>query len=382
MKKMDGGLMQRGKTWSYVISLGRDEHGKKRQEWRGGFATKKAAREARTDALSRLQHGAHVPPSKQTAAAYLREWIAGKANRVRPSTWTSYRLNVERHIIPRIGGRKLQELTTGQVKVLYADLAAPRADGGAGLSDQTVKYAAMILKHALADAVREQRLVRNPADGATAPRPRQRREMRTWTADQARAFLSHVRDDDMYAAYVVSLTCGTRRGETLGLRWADVDFDHARISIQQTVIAIGYALTFSTPKTARGRRTISLDVATLDALREHRKRQIERRLAFGADYRADLDLVFARADGEPIHPERLTRTFDRLVRDAGLPRLRLHDLRHTNASLMLASGVPAKVASERLGHSSIAITLDTYSHVVPGLQEDAAATVGSTLFGT
>jgi len=381
--KMKAGVMKRGATWSYVVALGTDELGHKRQQWKGGYKRRADAVTARTEAMSQLGRGGYVAPTRQSTGEFLREWIAGaKHTRVRPSTWASYKLNIERHIIPHIGARTLQELTSGAVNKLYADLLeSGRADGKGGLSPQSVKYIGMILKHALADAVREQRIARNPADGATAPRPRHAREMHTWTGEQVRTFLDHVRDDELYAAYVVSVTCGTRRGETLGLRWSDVDLDRGRISIAQTIIAIGYSLTFSTPKTARGRRTISLDPTTIDALRQHRTRQLERRLAIGGGYRADLDLVFAKVDGEPIHPERLTRQFDAHVKVAGLPRIRLHDLRHTNASLMLSAGVPAKVASERLGHSSISITLDTYSHVMPGLQEDAALTVGAAVFG-
>lgn len=380
---MKDGLVKRGRTWTYVISQGYDESGKKRQTWKGGFRTRDEAKTARAQAMTRMAEGTYVPPVKMTVAAFLREWLAGaKTTGIRPSTLASYRLNVERHIIPRLGGWRLQELTPGAIEAVYSELLASGRADGQGLSPQTVKYVAMILKHALSIAVRKRYLVRNPAADATAPRPVRGREMKTWTADEVGRFLGHVRGDDLFAAYLIAVTCGTRRGETLGLRWGDVDFERGRVSIQQTVLAVGYALTFSTPKTAKGRRTVALEAAALEALREHRRRQIETRLAFGPDYRTDLDLVFARADGSPVHPERLTRSFDAHVRAAGLPRIRLHDLRHTNASIMLAAGVPAKVASERLGHSSIAITLDTYSHVLPGLQEDAAAKIGAAIFGT
>jgi integrase len=380
-EKMKAGVMKRGSSWSYVVTLGSD--GPKRQQWRGGFRTKAEAVTARTEAMSQLGRGAYVAPAKTTVAAFLREWLGGQRARIRPATLASYTAVIEHHIIPRVGGRPLQELTSGALNKLYADLLeSGRADGTGGLSAQTVKVSAQILKHALHDAVREQRLGHNPADNATPPRPRHAPAMHTWTGEQVRAFLDHVRGDEMYAAYVVSLTCGTRRGETLGLRWSDVDLERGRISITQTIISVGYVMQFSTPKTAKGRRTISLDPTTIDALRQHRTRQLERRLAIGGGYRADLDLVFAMVDGEPVHPMRLSRQFDVRLKNAGVPRIRFHDLRHTNASLMLAANVPAKVASERLGHSSIAITLDTYSHVLPGLQEDAADKVGVAVFGT
>ncbi len=375
-----GHVRRRGDKWVVVVDVGRDEQGRRRQRWHSGYRTKHDATEALKEISGRLQTKTYVAPAKVTVAAYLREWIAGAESTIRPSTWASYRLNVERHIIPALGQGQLQHLTTEAINTFYAHLLKDgRADRKGGLSAQTVGYIAMILKHALTEATNNGRLVRNPAATAHPPRTRGKAEMKTWTALQLRTFLDRIRDEPFYPALLFSATCGTRRGETLAIRWSDLDLDAGRVSIQQTLIAIGYDVQFGTPKTARGRRNISLDATTIAALREHRRHQLEARLQ--APAYADLDLVFARPDGTPIHPERLTRTFEAFVRASGLPRIRLHDLRHTCASLMLSAGVPAKVASERLGHSSISITLDTYSHVLPGLQEDAAAKVEAAVWG-
>jgi integrase len=379
---MRGSIVRRGAKWAVIVDVGRDATGRRKQRWHSGYETKRDASRALTDILAGLQAGAYVEPSKQTVAAFLDEWIDGVRATLRPSTWASYKLNVERHIIPGIGSVPLQQLTPTRINSLYAHLlASGRSDGKGGLSPRTVKYIAIILKRALSEAVRWQQLIRNPADAAQSPRPAHAAEMKTWNGDELHRFLRHVESDPLYPAYLFSATCGTRRGETLGLRWRDVDLAAGRVSITQTLLAIAYRLQFSTPKTAKGRRMISMDATTVAALREHRRRQLEARLAFGSGYRDDLDLVFARADGSPIHPERLTRAFEAQLRKAALPHIRLHDLRHTCASLMLAAGVPAKVASERLGHSSIGITLDTYSHVLPGLQEDAAEKLAAAVFG-
>jgi integrase len=167
-----------------------------------------------------------------------------------------------------------------------------------------------------------------------------------------------------------------RRGELLGLRWRDLDLDAGRLAIVQTIVG---KRQLSQPKSDRGRRSVELDPATVTALREHRKRQLEERMALAPAYRDEFDLVFCREDGEPLWPQSFSRTFERQSKSAGLPPIRLHDLRHTHATLALAAGIHPKVVSERLGHASVAITLDTYSHAIPAMQADAAAKVAALI---
>jgi integrase len=171
-----------------------------------------------------------------------------------------------------------------------------------------------------------------------------------------------------------------RRGEVLGLRWSDLDLDAGRLSIVQTVIAVKHAVALSTPKTAKGRRSVALDAGTVAALREHHRQQLEQRMLLGPGWR-DHGLVFTKVDGEPVDPERFSREFDRRIGRWSLPRIRLHDLRHTWATLALKAGIHPKVVSERLGHASVNITLDVYSHVTPDMQESAAELVASLLDG-
>lgn len=195
-----------------------------------------------------------------------------------------------------------------------------------------------------------------------------------------RTFLEHVRDDRLYAAYVLAATTGMRRGEVLGLRWQDVDLDHGRVSVSQTLVVVsGYDVQYSEPKTAKGRRSIALDENTREALKEWRERQSVERALWGDAY-TDADLVFARENGTPLHPDLFSDAFWRHVAEAKLPRIRFHDLRHTHATLALAAGVHPKVVSERLGHASVVITLDTYSHAIPAMQETAAELVASLVF--
>jgi integrase len=236
-----------------------------------------------------------------------------------------------------------------------------------------VQYVHATIRKALNDAVRWGLLVRNPAHQAAAPTPR-RGELRTWTANELRGFLESVRSDRLYAAWQLAALTGMRRGEVLGLRWADVDLDTGWLSVRQTVVMVDNQPQVSEPKTARGRRRIALDPDTIAALRAHHTTQAAERLAAGPAWQG-RDLVFTGQDGAPLHPEYVRRRFDRHLHHAGLPRIRFHDLRHTHATLALQAGVHPKVVSERLGHTTVAMTLDIYSHAIPAMQQDAAVTV-------
>jgi integrase len=380
---MRGHIRKRGKSWAVVIDVGRDEGGRRRQRWQGGYQTRKAAQEALTDILGRVQRGTYVEPSKRTLAVFLPEWLGSMRATVRPSTWAAYKMLAEVHIIPALGSVPLQRLTAAQLNALYADLLEKgRCDGKGGLSPRSVAYVHATIRKALAEAVGWQYLTRNVADQATPPRQQANGDLRTWSAEELRAFLAHVEGDRLYGAYVLAATTGLRRGELLGLRWRDLDLGAGRLSVTQTLVSVNYAVSFSTPKTAAGRRSVALDPATVAALKAHRKRLLEERLSLGLGAPGPDDVVFAALDGSPLHPGQFSDRFDRLVKGAGVPRIRFHDLRHTHATLALRAGVHPKVVSDRLGHSMISVTLDTYSHAIPAMQEEAAAKVAALVFGT
>jgi integrase len=277
----------------------------------------------------------------------------------------------DRRVVPYVGQAKLAAIDGGTLNHLYAQLIADgrRNQAGGGLSPRSVRYVHTILHRALKDAVRWGRLARNPTDAADPPRTAGTGAVpRTWTPTELGSFLdrSGATGDRYHAAWVVLATTGMRRGEALGLRWSDVDLDAGTASIQQTVVAVRHNVSFGTPKTAKGRRSITLDAKTVATLRRHRVSQNSERLLIGAGWR-DHDLLFTKVDGSPIHPERFSREFDRRVERWVLPRIRLHDLRHTWATLALGAGIHPKVVQERLGHAAISITLDTYSHVTAGV---------------
>lgn len=245
-----------------------------------------------------------------------------------------------------------------------------RRDGGP-LGARSIGYALVVLGAAMNHAMKLGLVPRNPV--AAIDRPRAPRvEMTCWSASEAARFLAHVRDDRLHPLFLLALTRGLRRGELAGLRWCDVDLDAGRLAIVQARVSVGGRVVVSEPKTARGRRTIPLDVDLARVLREHRRRQVAERLAWGEGW-IDSGYVFTRENGTPLHPEAISGAFDRHVRAAGLPRIRFHDCRHTAATLSLAAGISADVVCRWLGHGSISMTVDTYRHAIPSMQEEAGA---------
>lgn len=378
---MRGTVVERGRTWSYVVDVGRDPvTGRRRQRWRGGFASKRDAEHA----LAVQMTGADVAASNEAAGvrldAYLDEWMTGVRPALRPSTAKSYAEIIRWYIQPRLGAIRLAELNPMQVRTLYADLlASGSVRNGGPLAPATVAATHRVLRKACNDALAAGLITRSPLVGVRPPR-RYAPEMQTWTATDARSFLAAASDDRLYALWVLVLATGLRRGEIAGLRWEDIDFDVGVLAVRRSRTSVAYRVHEGEPKTRSGRRTVSLDARVCAVLSSHRRRQLEERLAWGAAWE-NSGYVFTAEDGQPLHPERIKVMFDKLVAGAELPRIRFHDLRHTSATLALSAGIHPKVVSERLGHSNIAITLDLYSHVTPTLQAEAADKLGAVILG-
>lgn len=377
-----GFIVNRGKDrWACVVYVGRqrgpDGKAKEVRIWRTVRGTKQDARAL----LRRLeeQHERHqlTTPRRQTLGEYLAHWIADVAPlSVEPSTLASYRMVVEKHLGPRLGGVRLDRLSAVSVNTYLRDLAREgrrakrRARTDRSLAPETVRRHYRVLHKALTDAVREGVLLVNPAGRAHVLLPkRQRAEVRALNEGEALRFLDAVRASRLGALYELAVFSGMRQGELVGLRWADVNLDLGLLSVRQ----IYYRGTFKQPKTEKSRRRVELDDYLVGVLRQHQARQDEERRLFGDDYQ-DADLVFAQPDGRPLDGQSLTRNeFRRLLRQAGCPPITFHALRHTTASLHLAQGSNLKLVSELLGHSGVGITADLYSHLVPGLQRQATA---------
>jgi integrase len=367
-----------------VGDLGRDAAGKRRQKWHGGFHTRKEAEAARARIVTEMTCGMYVEPVSLTLDRWVHDhWLPTMKTRVKPSTFDSYRRNMELHVLPYLGTRPLRSLTPLALDQLYADLRDHgRRNAPGGLKPKTVRYVHTILHKALADAVDAGMLATNVAERAKPPRPQASApsEIRFWEAHQLALFLEVAYGDRLAAAWRLAAMTGMRRGEILGLRWSDVELGVPRISVRQALIAVGYEVITSTPKSHQA-RVIDLDAETAAHLRNHRARQSAETSEWGAAY-DDRDLVFCKEDGTPVHPHTFSHAFGRLVKKSGLRRIRLHDLRHTHATLALRAGVPVKVVSERLGHDTPAFTLKQYAHVMPGMQAEAARSVAAIVDGS
>jgi integrase len=376
-----------GTTYYVVAYVGIDASGRRKQKWHSGYRSLHEARDAQTEIRGRLKSGTYVEPSKMSLREYVEdEWLPSVKRSIRPSTFESYAGNLRRHVLGHeiLGGAQLRHVTPGMLNKLYGELAEARTLDGEerpALAPQTIRYVHTITRRALADAVKEDRLARNPADRATPPKPSAAKApaVRTWTAAELRRFLELVAEDRLFAAWRLSAMTGMRRGELLGLRWHDLDLDGDPPRVQITTTLIG-ARKASTPKTESGRRTIDLDPVTAAALRAHRARQAQEKLALGPAY-DDQGLLFCREDGTPAWPRTFSRAFETHVQAAELPRIPLKNLRHTHATLLLSNGVPPKVIQERLGHADITITLRVYAHAIPAMHAEATLKAAAMIDG-
>jgi len=353
--------------------LGRDASGKRRQKWHSVKGTRRDAETELTRLLNELRTGEYVEPSKIPVSDYLDFWLRDYAkSRVSPKTYERYSQIVEKDIKPVLGQYALAKLRPLQIQAFYAKaLSEGRKVGIGGLSPQTVLNYHRLLHKALGQAVKWQMLARNPAAAVEPPRP-QRAQMRALDGLETTKLLRRVTGTRLYMPVLIAVTSGLRRGEILALRWQDVDLESGRAVIARSLEQTAEALRVKAPKTKRGRRTVVFPGYTLDALRTHKKEQAKLRLGFGPAYQND-DLICAREDGTPWPPDTFSTTFAAMVRRSDMAHFRFHDLRHTHATQLLKQGVHPKIVSERLGHSNIGITLDTYSHVLPGMQDDAIA---------
>jgi integrase len=380
---MRGHVARRGDSWAWMFDVGPDPAtGKRRRRSRSGYKTQRAATAAMRTAMRAAETGTVEPGEAPTVAAYINEWLAGRRQSLRPSTWAGYKDALEGRVVPRLGALRIDRVTAKHIADLVAELVehGGRDDRrGPGLASKTVRATITVLNRVFADAVRRGLIARNPAEHVDRPRVVDK-EMAWWTVDEARRFLDHVAGDRLEALWTLALTTGMRRGELLGLKWGDIDFDAGRLAIRRTLIETANQVRWSEPKTAASRRVVALDPGTVALLRTHRRLQLEERLAVAAGYMDDR-IVFASISGECLHPASVSKAFGRYVEAAGVPRIRFHDLRHTAATMMLEQGVPLKVVTERLGHSSTRITADLYQHVGETMQDDAARRLGAALLG-
>ena len=369
---MKGSIRRRSKnSWELNIDLGRDPQGKRQRHFVNVKGKKSDAQRRLRALLTAMDQGLPVDTSKITLGEYLERWLASQAG-LAPQTLNGYRGYAHRYFVPYLGNTPVSRLLPIHVQDMEEAMISN------GLSGSTVNQAHRILHKALKDAVKWDVALRNVTEAVTPPR-KSTREMQVLPPADLKTLLHAAEEAGMGSLLLLAAHTGLRRGELLGLKWQDVELSQGMLSVQRALrVVSGQGYIVAEPKSAAGRRRISLGPIAVTALRQHRATQAERRLGLGSLWQSG-DWVFTRPDGRHLDPDVISHRFKKLVQELDIPRVRLHDLRHTHATLLLLAGVHPKVVQERLGHSSIAITLDTYSHVLPGLQEKAALAFESTL---
>ena len=347
--------------------------GRRRQKSQTVRGTKRDAQRRLREVLLSLEQGAYVKPNKITLGEWLSQWLKDYASMsTTDRTQESYSYIVGRHLIPSLGKVTLVDLQPQHIQSYYAEkLSKGRADGKGGLSGRSVVYHHRILSKALDYAVKMGAVVRNVADVVQPPRVK-KVTMNTLLLEEVTRFLKAAKETDYYVYFATLLWTGLRRGELLALRWRNLDLVKATLTVVETAYKLGNGdYMIKEPKTAQSRRTISLPLSLVELVKVYRIDQELLRIQLGVSLNVD-DFVFIRPDGSPMNPSAVSLAFGRIIKKAWLKAIRIHDLRHTHATLMFKAGVNPKVVSERLGHASISITLDIYSHVLPGMQEAAA----------
>lgn len=363
----EGSLYQRADgTWCATISVGYANDGKRKRRTIFG-ATKQVVQEKMRKLVNDASHMRGIAPQRIKVGDYMDRWLKDAAKvRVRPTTYANYERVIKNYIKPHLGGLQLGKLGALNIYALYASMAED------GKSAETIRLAHAVLHRALKQAVRWRLIPYNM--GADVDRPKVTKvDIKPLTVVQVGSLLESARDDRFEALYVLAVTAGMRLGELFGLQWSDVDLAGRAIMVQHSLQELNGILTLAEPKTARGRRRIDLPQMTVDALIRHKGRML-------AEGLASSNWVFCNTLGGPLRRSHFHfQQFKPLLKRAGLPDCRFHDLRHTSATLLLSQGIHPKVVQERLGHSQISVTLDTYSHVLPTMQVEAAGKFDSML---
>lgn len=367
---MRGHIRRRGDKWCAVVFVGRDPQGRRRYQWTT-HPTRQLAEEHLADAIGSALAGRPYPSRRMRLAPFLQRWMAGRTPQLRRSTVFSYQWAIDKHILPALGNLYLTDIGPEQVRTLIEQLSKT-------LSPWSIHKTYAIVRRALEDAMELGLVPANPAARVRYPKPSQR-PVRVWDLEQVRLFLAAARRHcEYWLLFKVAIWTGMRIGEVLGLQWADIDWTRRLIQVQRS---LGYnakdGLHFELPKTVSGRRAIAMPAGILKELRSWREQQIR-----DMNPLLQSTLIFCQPDGSPHFPTVISDYhFHRIAHLAGVPPIRFHDLRHTHASQLLAVGASIKVVQERLGHARASFTLETYAHLLPTIQADAAAALERRLTG-
>jgi integrase len=375
---MAGQIIKRGdRTWLIRIFMGRDAKGKQIFHHKTIHGTKKDAETYRNKVVRDKDMGTFIEPAVVTVKDYLNKWLKTAARpRLRERTYDGYSELLTRYVHPILGEKRLCDVRPLDIQNLYTDMTER------GLSPRTVRYTHAIFSSAFKQAIRWHMLIHNPCEAVELPRS-ERREMKAFSPEEAESFLKAAKENEQGVIFTFALATGMRPEEYLGLKWSDIDLEKGLSVVRRVLVRRkGGGWYFGEPKTSRSRRTVPLPATLVKLLVAHRRKQAEARLKAGAAYQNN-ELVFATGSGTPHNSRNLAqRQFQAILKKAELPlNFRLYDLRHSCATLLLVAGENPKIVSERLGHASVVLTLDTYSHVLPTMQEAASQKLERILFG-
>lgn len=374
---MKGSIKKRGSTYSFVVDIGKDPvTGKRRQKRFSGYKTKKEAQTALATVIHELEQGSFVLPAHDTLKDYLNYWISQREENLSPTTVYGYKIIINNHLVPSMGAVQLKDLKPLMLNEYYSEKLKT-------LSGRTVLHHHRMLRKALQDAVGWQLIKSNPCDAVEPPKAT-KYKAEVLDIDEIRKLINALKGHKLEVPVSLMLFLGLRRGELLALKWSDIDFEKSTITIQRNLVRAGEAgveLILKEPKTEDSIRSIPLSDGIVDMLEKHKINQKSQKLKFGKYYKdKDLEFVFTEEDGSLINPASFSHRFGDFLKENGLKEIRLHDLRHTNATIMLMSNIPAKVASQRLGHSNISTTLDIYSHVLKDMEKDVSEKISDIIF--
>jgi integrase len=373
---MKGHLRERSPGhWAIVIDVRDPQTGKRRRRWHSFKGTKREAQTRCAQLIAELETGTNIDPARISVAAYLDRWLAHMRTQISPRSYELYGESIA-NIVPHIGHFVLSKLQPDAIAVMYATALDRGGQRGEGLAPSSVKMMHGLLVQAFRQAVKWQLIARNPVDAVSAPRV-ERRQMCVLNTDGAAAYLAAARGHELFVPIMLGVLCGLRRGEIAALRWRDVDLDVGRLAVTGSIEQTAAGVRRKAPKSGRS-RVIALPAIAIEELRRHRLIQAEALLGIGIR-QSDDSPICLRANLQRWTPLDLSNRFIKFVKAAGLPRVRLHDLRHSHATHLLMAGVHPKVTQERLGHSSIMLTMDLYSHVLPAMQDEAARSIDAVM---
>ncbi|HLS10431.1 site-specific integrase [Lentibacillus sp.] len=368
---MKGSIIKRGNKYSFILDIGKDPVTKKRKQKRvSGFTSKKKAQKAMNEMIADLQRGTYIEPSSETLDEYLDRWLQHKKTRVSPSTYEFYASYINNHIKPALGNIKLFDLKPRDVQMFFDGLLE-KGD----LSKRSIHHIHRILSNALDSGLKAGDIQHNAAK-AVEPAKVAKKEMKYWDMDTLRQFIDYTRQEPFFIAWYLAAFTGMRQGEILGLKWDAIDWENKTIHVKRSLKRVEGKRVIADLKNTSSYRSIAISDSDIFELKRHYNRQQSIKMEIGEDYQDD-NLIIATATGNYVYHSNLLRSFKKCIADVGVERIRFHDLRHTHASMLFALQTHPKIVQERLGHSSIQVTLDTYSHMLPNMQSAVAESLES-----